>query len=220
MQGVIFDMDGVLFDTERLCMESWKRVAAAKQIDDIEASLIGCIGLNRNDTMQFMLQKYGADFAYEDFRKLASAFIQEMIKKEGLPVKPGAYELLAYLKERQVKTGLASSTRTAAIREHLLRAGMENCFEVIVGGDMLKHSKPEPDIYLLACSRLQTEPSQTYAIEDSPAGIYSAYRAGMKPILVPDLIEPKEKILDMAVMRKDSLAEVQDWFEQEHIFTK
>ena len=119
-----------------------------------------------------------------------------------------------YLKAENYKIGLASSTRKFRVLENLEKSGFTNYFETIIGGDMIEHSKPNPDIYLLACKELGVNPAETFAIEDSPNGIRSAYNAGMKPIMVPDLLEPTEEILSKTVACKSDLIEVMDYFKE------
>lgn len=206
MKAVVFDMDGVLFDTERLCMEGWSKVAARWGIEGMDAISRKCIGLNANDTEALVLGECGKDFPYGDFMGEVSQWFRSYIAKKGLPVKPGVEKLLAYLKRSGYQIGLASSTRYASVVQHLKQANIIDDFQVLVTGDMIEHSKPKPDIYLLACKKLGVEPTESYAIEDSPNGIRSAHAAGMKAIMVPDLIEPDEEMRELShIICKDLL---------------
>ena len=213
MKAVVFDMDGILFDTERLCMEVWKEFADEMGIEDIETALIGCIGLNRTDTRLFLENFYGKDFPYDKLRQSTSERMAKRMEKE-IPMLPGVMELLDYLVKKKVPIGLASSSRSEVIKSHITRAGLNHYFQVVVGGDMVEHSKPLPDIYLIACEKLGVSPEDTYAIEDSPNGIRSAYSAGMKAIMVPDMIEPTEEMEHKATVILQSLFEVKEWFEE------
>lgn len=194
MKAVVFDMDGVLFDTERVCMASWVAVAAENGLPDMEKIFPRCIGGNANDSRKIVLEAYGQDFDYDTFRKKASDRFWEHIEKNGLPMMAGVREILAWLKEKGWIVGLASSTRRSTVIDHLERAGIRDYFQAIVTGDMVEHSKPRPDIYLIACRHLGIEPGEAYAVEDSPNGIRSAYSAGMCPLMVPDMIRPDEEI--------------------------
>ena len=208
MKAVIFDMDGVLFDTERLCMESWCVLAKEQGIPDMEIVFPKCIGRNAADTEEIVTDYYGEGFDYETFRKKASDWFWQYIKNNGLPIKTGVKEILAYLKQEGYVVGLASSTRYSSVVNHLEEAGIKDYFSVIVTGDMVEHSKPKPDIYLLACEKLGVEPAKAYAVEDFYNGIRSAHAAGMKPVMVPDLLEPDEEMESLSFLICKDLLEV------------
>ena len=214
MNAVIFDMDGVLFDTERLCEKSWLVVAEKHGLPGMEEIFPKCIGLNANDSRRIVMNAYGEEFDYPGFREEASVWFWDYIEKNGLPVMEGVLEILEWLKKNNWKVGLASSTRRSSVLNHLEQAGIRDYFSVIISGDMVEHSKPQPDIYLLACRELGTEPEQAYAIEDSPNGIRSAHRAGMIPLMVPDMIAPDEEMRELSRRIFKNLAEVLEYFKQ------
>jgi HAD superfamily hydrolase (TIGR01509 family) len=164
MKAVVFDMDGVLFDTEIVCMKAWMAVAERRGLSGMEEIFNQVIGLNANDSRLIVLKAYGEDFDYPGFRQEAAEFFQKDIRENGLPVKPGVPEILEWLKGSGYKVGLASSTRSESVLSHLKQAEMEDYFSIVVTGDMIEHSKPRPDIYLLACSRLGVEPEQAYGL--------------------------------------------------------
>lgn len=210
-KAVVFDMDGVIFDSERMCIESWKEVADKHNIPDIETSLRKCLGVNVYESKRIMLSDYGENFDYDRFSKEASDIFHERFDGGRLPMKPGVVELLEFLKGRHIGIALASSTREATVRQELTDAGIIQYFDKIVCGDMVKKSKPEPDIFLKACEMLSVEPAYTYAIEDSYNGIRSAYAAGMHPIMVPDLLQPTEEIKGLAEVVLESLFDVKEY---------
>ena len=212
MNAVVFDMDGVLFDTERLCQDSWLSVAEENGLPDMDIIFPQCIGLNANDSRRIVMNAYGEDFDYEGFREKASLWFWDYIEKNGRPVKPGVKDLLSWLKSEGRLIGLASSTRRSSVEKHLEEAGIREYFTTIVTGDMVEHSKPQPDIYLMACSRLGVEPGNTFAIEDSPNGIRSAYRAGMRPLMVPDMIAPDDEMRELSTGIFKDLYEVLYFF--------
>lgn len=212
MNTVIFDMDGVLFDTERLCLKSWLEVCTRHNIPDMAEVYPRCIGQNNADTKALVLAHYGADFPYEAFCQETSALFHAWVKQDGLPVKKGVRELLAYLMAEHWSVGLASSTKYASVSAHLGQAGLADYFSVIVTGDMVEHSKPQPDIYLMACEKIGTVPAECFAIEDSPNGIRAAYRAGMKPIMVPDLVAPDDEMKALSHKIFADLTQVQAYF--------
>lgn len=213
IEAICFDMDGILFDTERLSVESWIAVAEKLGLGNIEKGVYGCIGLNRTDCRIFLKEVYGEDFPYDYFREQTSALFQERVEQEGLPVMQGAGELLAWLQEKGVKIALASSTGHEKVLSHLRRADFTDFFQVVIGGDMVEHSKPLPDIYLKACELLGVKPENAIAIEDSPNGIRSAAAAGMLPVMVPDLVEPTPEIEKLLYYKCDSLFAVRDFLE-------
>ena len=214
MKAVVFDMDGVLFDTEIVCMKAWMAVAEKNGMADMEKVFPQCIGLNANDSRQIVMKAYGDDFDYPGFREQAAAWQREYLEKYGLPIKPGLEEILGWLKTSGFAVGLASSTRSSSVFGHLDQAGIRDCFSVVITGDMVEHSKPRPDIYLLACERLGVEPGQAYAIEDSPNGIRAAHAAGLCPVMVPDMVEPDGEILRLCRIVLRDLVQVLDFLKQ------
>ena len=186
IKTVVFDMDGTLIDSEALIMKAWQKIAAQDGIADIEQTMMRCIGVTTAETEAIFYQVYGKDFPYKKYQTLGSKLYHAEIEKNGLPVKPGVYELFDFLKKNGFQIGLASSTREEIVRSEMESIGLLDSFEVIVGGDMVTHSKPHPEIYLKSCELLGVSPCDCYAVEDSPNGIRSAYHAGMKPLMVPD----------------------------------
>ncbi len=211
--SVVFDMDGTIFDTERLVLDCWEQVGERHGIPGIREVFIRCIGTNSARTQEIVYEHYGKDFPYEKFSGESSVLFHEIADTEGIPVKPGAAELLKYLSENKVPLGLASSTRLAVVTQELQAAGLYDYFQVVVGGDLLKNSKPAPDIYLMTCGRMGVVPENTYAIEDSYNGIRSAHSAGMRPIMVPDLLPATEEMRDLSVAVFADLFEVKTYFE-------
>ena len=205
IDGIVFDMDGVIFDSERLGLKVWQTLADKYCLGDISDVAAQCIGRSTADTMQILDSAYGSKVSIEKLYDESRIVLQEIIAEKGLPLKRGAREILEFLKASGVKVGLASSTSYRGVVSNLKLSGLLDCFEVIVGGDMIEHSKPEPEIYLLACEKLGVNPEKTYAVEDSKNGIISAFRAKMMPILVPDMIEPTEEMLSMSAAKFDTL---------------
>lgn len=214
IEAVIFDMDGVLFDTEKLCMDSWIAIAGERNMPDMEVFFPRCIGRNLTDTRILFDEFYGEKYDYEEFRKQASAWFHGYIEKNGVPVKKGVKELLEYLRRGGYKIGLASSTSRHSVEDHLERAGIREYFQSLTTGDMVEHSKPRPDIYLMACKSLEVNPAQTMAIEDSPNGIRAAHAAGMIPVMVPDLIAPDQEMREKSSLICDDLLEVMRFFDK------
>ena len=210
-QAVVFDMDGVIFDTERLVIEFWKEVAKKHNIPNIEHTCIQCLGTNRVRTRELFLENYGADFPFDPYRAEVTELFNTHYKGVPLPTKPGIRELLNYLQEQDIKVGLASSTAQHLVRDEIGTAGLLPYFQTLVCGDMVEHSKPAPDIFLKACEILNADPTKSIAIEDSFNGIRSAHCAGMTPIMVPDQVQPTDEIRTLAFHVMPSLLDVLNW---------
>ena len=209
--AVIFDMDGVIFDSERAVINCWEEVALKYNIPNIEESCILCTGTTEAKTKEIMLERYGADFPYDEYKKESSVIFHKRYDDGKLPVKDGVKNLLDYLKNNNIKIALASSTRRELVVKELTDAGFIDYFDKIVCGDMVEKSKPDPDIYLKACEALGVEPSRTYAIEDSYNGIRSASAGGLRPIMVPDILQPDDEIRNISVAVIDNLNLVIDY---------
>ena len=214
-KAVIFDMDGVIFDSERLVLDCWEKIGEQYHITGIREVFIECIGTNKDKTREIVYSHYGEEFAYDKFTKESSLLYHEYVEKNGLPVKKGVKELLNYLAAESVPVGLASSTRLAVVVEELRQAGLYDYFQVVMGGDQLKRSKPEPDIYLMTCEKMGIKPQDAYALEDSHNGIRSAYRAGMSPIMVPDMLPATDEMREKSIIILEDLLAVQDYFQKE-----
>ncbi len=194
---IIFDMDGVIFDSERACLSCWEEIAEEYGMSGIEEVFRRCIGTNHAQTADIVEEAYAAVLGEGIAEKLlreSSRRFHARYDGGNMPVKPGARELLTLLKEHGIPLGLASSTRRASVEKELGESGLLDFFDSITGGDAVKVSKPDPEIYLLAAGALGADPSRTWAIEDSYNGIRSAYAAGLRPVMIPDIIPPDEEM--------------------------
>ena len=215
IEAVIFDMDGVIFDSERAITDCWKVIADKYELKDIETLCISCLGLTYEATKNKFIEFYGSEVPYEAYKKECSDLFHKLYDGGRLPIKKGVRELLDYLKESGIKTGLASSTRTEVIKTELTEAGLIGYFEIIAGGDMVARGKPAPDVYLKAMGELGlTKKGHCFAIEDSFNGIRSAHSAGLEVIMVPDILAPTEEIEQLTVKVLNDLNEVKDYMRQ------
>lgn len=210
-KAVVFDMDGVIFDSERAVMQCWKEVASRHNIPDIEKTILACTGTTMVRTREIMLNLYGADFPYDEYARESSAIFHSRYDGGRLPMKPGVKELLTFLKEHDKKIALASSTRQQVVTDELRDAGVIEYFDRIICGDMVSRSKPAPDIFLKACEELNISPSDSYAIEDSYNGIRAAHAGGLHPIMVPDLLPADEEMQSLAEIVLPSLTSVMEY---------
>jgi beta-phosphoglucomutase len=190
--GVIFDMDGVIFDTERIQDESWKQ--AAKEIglvdDMLFKSLIGS-NIQRADTL--IQERFGKDFDIDALRKRKRELVIKWHEKNGMPVKKGILEIIQFLQDNNIPFGIASSSDYSRIIHCLSRANMLPMFNIIMGGDQVTNSKPDPEIFIKTGESLNIPPDKILVFEDSPAGLKAAKAAGMIPIHIPDLVLPTEE---------------------------
>ncbi len=201
----IFDLDGVIFDSERAVFNEWKLLSEKYGFLNLEEPYMKCIGVNAAACRRIFLDYYGEDFPYDEY--CAERSRNYHVKYDGgrLPLKPGVRELLDCLREQGVKIGIASSTRTAVVTEEIRDAGLLPYFDDITGGDMAEKSKPAPNIFLKAAERLRAAPESCCVIEDSYNGIRAAEAAGMFPVMVPDMLPPDGEMREKAGMILDSL---------------
>ena len=211
--AVIFDMDGIIFDTERLYIESWKAVAQEYDLNNVTDMAYRIIGVNDIMSRKVFTDYYQGTRDYDQCRKRVSEVFHSRYDGK-IPVKPGAREILAFLKERNIPVALASSTRIETVQRELKEAGLYQAFDHIIGGDMIKQSKPAPDIFLAAAEKLQEAPENCYVLEDSHNGIRAAAAAGMHPIMVPDLLEVTEEMQELAETVCPTLYEAIDYLDR------
>lgn len=201
-------MDGLLLDSERIVKRSWNEAGIELKIEGLGEHICNTLGLNRKARNEYFINAFGSDFPLEEFNQRTSDIFFRIVGETGIPLKPGAKELLEYAKEHGYKTAVATSSgRKYAVKE-LSDAGIWQYFDGGIFGDMIKNTKPDPEIYLKACESIHTLPKDCLALEDSPAGIRSAHAAGLKVIAVPDLVQPGEELLALTYKRFDTLYDV------------
>jgi HAD superfamily hydrolase (TIGR01509 family) len=196
--GVIFDMDGLMLDTEQLGQRTWLDAARHAGYEIDPALFLRIVGRNRRDSAALMLEALGPAFDFEKVYRDSFARFDDHVARHGVPLKPGIVELLQELAAQKIPLGVATSTRNARARQHLEHAGLMRYFPVLVGGDEVANGKPAPDIYLEAARRLGIDPQRSFALEDSHAGVRAAHAAGFRVIMVPDLLPPTDEIAALA----------------------
>ncbi len=212
IKTIIFDMDGLMFDTETL----WQRVCKQTLHEfgyKIDSDFtLSTIGLNQEDMKKHFVQQYGPKFPIEKFKNAYFKNMDDVIIKEGLTLKPGLMELLEYLVANNYTLAIASSTDLNRIKWYLKCADIkESIFNIIVSGENFDKGKPNPDIFLKTCELLKVKPNNTYVLEDSKKGIEAAYRAGCIPILIPDIDIIDKHTREIASYEFASLIEIIDF---------
>lgn len=216
LKAVIFDMDGVILDSERLFLDCWEEVVNKYELDrNVLENYKKCIGTTAQKTREIMTTGALIDFDYDHYEDIVMGVFMDYARNNTLPVKAGARELLDEIKAKGIKLALASSTKGHVIKWELGDLGLYDIFDIVVSGDMLKRSKPAPDIYLKAIEELGISPEEGVAIEDSYNGVVSAHDAGLKVIMVPDLLEATDEIRDKCECIKDSLTDLLGFFDKE-----
>ncbi|MBQ3802407.1 MAG: HAD family phosphatase [Oscillospiraceae bacterium] len=213
MKAFIFDMDGVIFDSERLYIDCCIEVADKLGMDHIVETCHRCIGVTTEVTRAILLETYRDEELVDRFREQSVDLVRSKIESGLLKMKPGVRELLDCLRERGCLIAVASSTQTDIVEKELTDAGLRDCFTVVVGGDQAQRSKPNPDIFLKAAELLGEMPENCVVIEDSFNGIRAAKAAGMTAIMVPDQLVPDEEISKLADFVLPSLVVVKDRLE-------
>lgn len=196
IKAVIFDMDGVILDSETICDVVWEMAAREKGLERSNEVINLCRGTNKNDTILILKDFYGADFDAEYFLNRSSELFHEVEFSKGIPLMPYAKEALEQL-QKKYRIALASSTRGPTVRRQLGAHNLLDFFETMTTGEMVEHSKPDPEIYLMACKSLGLNPAECIAVEDSFNGIKSAHAAGMKCCMIPDKVQPTQEIKAM-----------------------
>lgn len=208
IKAIVFDMDGLMFDTERLTVQAWDYAGEKIGIGKMGHMVYKTLGMNIESSRKIFIQEYGNKIVEEDLTDYAREFFNNYFNEYGMPLKTGLIELLSYLKDNDYKIAVTTSSNKKTALNHFKRANLSEYFDVIVCGDMIKNSKPAPDIYLKASELLGFMPSECLALEDSPNGIRSAFSAGLKPVMIPDLIEPTKEIIKLLYSKLANLNEV------------
>lgn len=208
IDALIFDMDGLLFDSERIVQRSWEDCGNVLGLPGMGSHIYNTLGMNAAARSVYFTREVGADFPHEEFAALTRVRFREITDEEGLPMKPGVKELLTYARDHGLKTALATSSRGEYAMRNLTDAAIKEYFDGFVFGDMVSRAKPDPEIYLAACQSIGTAPGRCMALEDSPNGIRSAHAAEMVPVMVPDLVRPDEELRSLTYKIVDTLHDV------------
>jgi HAD superfamily hydrolase (TIGR01509 family) len=208
--AVIFDMDGLMLDTEPLYKIAWQAAAAelGYLLDDVSYARL--VGRPTEACEQELVGQFGTRFPLERFRTRWPGLWQSEVAAHGIQQKPGLREFLAFLDVHGLPVAVATSSESDYAAVSLRHARLEGRFKIVVTGDEVPRGKPAPDIYLEAARRLEVAPAECVALEDSEAGIMAANRAGMRGLLIPDWIRPSDAAVRAAFRVCESLSEAHD----------
>lgn len=212
IKGVLFDMDGVILDTEKLYTRFWCEAARALGFPMTHEMALGMRSLS-HEVGERQLKAYLGDAVdYQQVRKKRIELMSAFIDENGVELKAGIGELLEFLNEKGMKKAVATSSPLDRTKEYLSQVGLVDAFDELVSGHMVEHGKPAPDIYLYAACRLGLKPEECLVLEDSPTGLLAAYRAGCIPVMVPDQDLPDEEVKGRIYGVIQDLATVQNLF--------
>jgi len=212
LQAVLFDMDGLLFDTQRVYAKAW--IETARQLGypiDMETYTTYILGHDGDHGEAEMRRLFGEAFPVEEFRRRRRSYANEMLANGGLRLKPGVQNLLSLLDAHAIPRAVATSNARCVAERFLTQTGLREAFQVVVGREDVQHPKPHPEIFLKAATALGAEPPRVVVLEDSGAGLQAAAQAGMVPIFVPDLMHPPDEVRQLAAYEFASLHDVATW---------
>lgn len=192
IHGLIFDMDGLLIDTEKYYFRCWIESAEEFGFRMKPRHALAVRSLSAKYAEKYLKRELGDNFDYTAVRARRRELVSQTMDKCGIQIKQGATELLEYCRNNGIKTAVATATPLEKAWEHLGSLGILGLFSEVVGGDSIENGKPAPDIYIKAASAISLKTSECIALEDSPNGIISAFSAGCKPVMIPDMTEPEE----------------------------
>jgi len=191
LKGAIFDMDGLLIDTEKLYLRYWKQAAADFGYDMRDEHVFAIRSLARKYSIPKLKGFFGEDFPTEDVRKRRTELINAHIEANGIELKKGLFELLDYLREKGIRLAVATATPRERTMLYLKKIGAADRFDAVICGDMVTSGKPDPEIYLTAAKCLGLPPEECAAFEDSPNGLKAARAAGCRVVMIPDMTQPE-----------------------------
>ena len=213
--AVIFDMDGVLIDTEKHYNAAWCQAATEAGFPFTREHALLLRSCEPKEGEKLMQGIFGPSFDYYAIRERRRELVRERLAQYGLEKKPGVEETLRFLRAKGIKTAVATATALDITKSHLTTIGVCDLFDSIVSAKNVAHGKPEPDVYLYACEQIGERPQDCMAVEDSPNGIMAAYRAGLRTVMVPDLTQPDEELTKYLYACVNSLSDLCELVDKE-----
>lgn len=216
-KAVIFDMDGVIFDTEKVYLDIWTEVFEKYGYKMTKELYVTVMGTGRKNVIKTFLENFGDDLPIEKMYEEKDNQLFYRIENQGIPLKEGVKELFSMLKEKDYKIALATSAKKERVEKQIKDKWLKESFDAIVCGDDVEKGKPSPDIFLKAAKEIDVEPENCFVVEDSPAGIKAAFSGGMKGIHVEDLKVADEEILKYCQKNFKNLQEIKKYLSCEQI---
>ena len=212
IEALLFDMDGLLLDTERMQDKIWDKAKEHFHYDFNESFKKEMRGINIQASLKVYEKYFGKDFDYQTVLKWRREYFMEMAKNEGIPIKKGALELLRYARLKGIHCALATSTERNRFMQYIpyLEENIFDFFDVIVDGSMVQHSKPDPEIFLLAANQLGVDIKNCMILEDSINGVKAGIASGAMTVMIPDLMQPTDEIKDKVYCILNDLSKVID----------
>lgn len=214
VKAVIFDMDGLILDTEKLLVKYWCMAANEAGFPMQREHALNIRSLARKFAIPYLQGIFGDSFDYVKIRSRRMELMTEVLERDGLQLKKGIHELLGYLRDNNIPAAIATATDFERTKAYLTKAGIFDCFDRIVCATMVESGKPKPDIYLYAAEQLGLPPKECMALEDSPNGVRSASSAGCITVMVPDLTQPDDELYSLIYGKADSLLDVAEMIRQ------
>jgi len=211
INAVIFDMDGLMYDSERLAREGWKDVSARHDIEIPDRLIDQTMGLTCSEVRSLVQAHFDGNNIPADATALhreRNELMLHRVEKEGAPVKPGLYALLSHIRKRGLGAAVASAASPQRVETLLRKSNLADAFDVVVHGGDAENGKPHPEIFLTAAARLGIEPNECLVLEDSANGVLAAAAAGMPVIMIPDQLAPTDEIRALAFQVLPSLNDV------------
>lgn len=208
IRGVLFDMDGLVLDTEKLYSRFWMEAANDLGYPMTYQQSLGLRSLNRSAGQAKLIEYFGPGISYEEVRNHRIELMDAWVDVHGVDLKPGIHELLDHLHANSIACAITTSSPIDRTRRYLSAHNLLHCFNKLCSGYDVPKGKPEPDIYLYGAASLNLRPEECLALEDSPAGILSAHRAGCLPVMIPDQDQPSEDTISLLYAKADTLSDI------------
>lgn len=214
IQGLLFDMDGLVLDSEKLYTRFWAEAAQAMGYPMTRQQALGMRSLNAAASQAYLESCFGPGISYQQMHDIRVRLMDAYIAQHGVDIKPGIRQLLDYLDEHRIPRAITSSSPQERILNHLSRHDLAHRFDRLCSGYQVRSGKPAPDIYLYGAAQLGLAPENCLALEDSPAGVLSAHRAGCLSVVIPDQDQPGPETTQLVYAKADSLSDIIDLLEQ------